>query len=212
MPETLLSASNILLFGRELADVVVRHEEECPPPPQNDKPVPERKIHGPFVERRGGATRILDEQLEDPRSRLARIYGFSFEGYYYDLARPAIFLVHGDGASVEDLKSPPPPPPRASRAPAEADRTGAAAQDYSFPEDMRVWSYDKGDFSIRLDIQTGSFEDILLGAECSGLGGAYSGMDARMRSSGMDARIRSSGMDARIRTSGMDARGRNRGD
>jgi len=33
---------------------------------------------------------------------------------------------------------------------------------------MRVWAYDKGDFSIRLDALTGSFEQILLDIELSG--------------------------------------------
>lgn len=202
MPETLLSTSNILLYGRELRDLVVRHEKECPPPVPDKKPLPERKIHGPFVERRGGVNRFLDEQLEDPEARLARIYGFSFEGYYYDLARPVIFMVHGNGASAEDVT---PPVPRDSRAPAKADLSGAGAQDHSFPEDMRVWSYDKGDFSIRLDVETGTFEDILLGPECSdGPGASYSGMHARIKSSGMHARIRTSGMHARSRGGGED--------
>lgn len=178
MPETLLSPSNILLYGRELADVVVRHENVCPPDPCDKKPIPEREIHGPFVERRGGVSRFLDAQLEDPNSRLARIYGFTFEGYYYDLARPAIFLVHGDGAQAEDI---PLPAPREARAPAKTDLSGAGAQGYSFPEDMRVWSYDKGDFSMRLEVETGTFEEILLAAEVvsNSQGTSYSGANVR---------------------------------
>ena len=31
--------------------------------------------------------------------------------------------------------------------------------------DMKVWVYDKGDFSMRLDVETGTFEHILLDAE-----------------------------------------------
>ena len=31
------------------------------------------------------------------------------------------------------------------------------------PEDLVVWSYDKADYTIRLDVQTGSFEQLLLG-------------------------------------------------
>ncbi len=54
---------------------------------------------------------------------------------------------------------------RAYRVTAYTYLTGAAAQDYSFPEDMLVWSYDKGDFSVRMDVETGPFEEILLGAE-----------------------------------------------
>jgi hypothetical protein len=32
---------------------------------------------------------------------------------------------------------------------------------------MRVWVYDKGDLSMRLDAETGTFEQILLSAEVS---------------------------------------------
>ena len=47
-----------------------------------------------------GANQFLKEQLKAENARLARIYGFSFEGHYYDLPRPVIMLVHGDGAAV----------------------------------------------------------------------------------------------------------------
>jgi hypothetical protein len=37
--------------------------------------------------------------------------------------------------------------------------------DFQFADDIRFWSYDKGDFSIRMDVSTGTLEDILLEAE-----------------------------------------------
>jgi hypothetical protein len=37
----------------------------------------------------------------------------------------------------------------------------------SFSEKMKVWAYDKGDFSIRMDVRTGPLEQILLEAEIS---------------------------------------------
>ena len=151
------------------------------------------------------ANNFLEDQLKRSKKGcecvLARIYGFSYEGHYYDLAKPAIFLVHGPGA---DPEAPPAVDPRVTRAPADVDRTGVAAQGYSFSDDMRVWSYDKGDYSVRLDPETGPFEDILLEMELrAGMQGTHF--------SGAEARIRTSGAEARIRTSGAEARSRNRG-
>ena len=190
MAETLLSPSNVLLYGRVVEDLKVVHEASDPP---------EEQIHRPFISPRVGQNKFLQAQLEDPDSRLARIYGFSYEGQYYDMAKPALFLVHGDGERADD---PVPSQPRKSRAPDLADKTGVAAQGYSFPEDMRVWSYDTGDHSIRLDIQTGPFEQILLDAETrlQTLEGTYTGASARI--SGASARV----MGASARLSGASAR------
>jgi hypothetical protein len=149
---------------------------------------------------RGGANNFLEQQLQAKDPRLARIYGFSYEGHYYDLTSPAIFLVHGDGV---DPEAPPPDDPRVSRAPASADLTGVAGRTSSFSEDMKVWSYDKGDFSLRMDIETGPFEEILLEAELAAeeMQGYYSGQ--RVRASGQ--RVRASGQ--RVRASGQRVRG-----
>lgn len=96
--------------------------------------------------------------------------------------------------------------PLASRAPREPDITGIAAAHFDFADEMRVWSYDKGDYSIRMDVDTGMFEDVLLAAML-GSGGALesSGMNARgMNARGMNAR----GMNARgMNAKGMNARG-----
>ena len=217
MVETLLSPSNILLYGRVLQDL--KFEFVRPPKTAAAEVKPDKKnceseavLTPPDAPPRLGANNFLEDQLAE-QPVVVRVYGYSFEGHYYDMAKPAIFLLHGPGSDPEAFRPGlATPEARVSRAPADADRTGVAGQDGSFSEDMRVWSYDKGDFSIRMDTESGSFEEILLGSECGGTLGAYSGMDARIRSSGMDARTRSSGMDARIRSSGMDARGRSRGD
>ena len=44
-------------------------------------------------------------------------------------------------------------------APAGADPTGVAGMSGTFSEDMKVWSYDKGDLTIRMDTATGPFEE-----------------------------------------------------
>jgi hypothetical protein len=192
--ETLLSPSGVLLYGRVLIDVKLTNVEpsDTEPPPLSTDPPPRR-----------GANRFLQQQLAADDARFARIYGFSFEGHYYDLPRPTVFLVHGPGVDPEG------PRPgstvkdqRISRNPADADRTGTGGQSGNFADDMRVWAYDKGDFSVRLDVESGPFDQILLEAALvsSGDETSYSGAHARI--SGAHARI--SGAHARI--SGAHAR------
>ena len=196
MTESLLSPSNILLYGRLLKDLQIVHQGDAKADGQT-----EEQVHQPFASSRGGKNNFLQEQLKDATSQLARIYGFSFEGQYYDLAKPALFLVHGPG-EVADRAVIAPGNARQARAPEEADRTGVAAQGYSFSEDIRVWSYDTGDYSIRLDVETGTFEQILLDAETrlNKLEGTYTGASARI--SGASARV--TGASARL--SGASAR------
>ena len=117
-----------------------------------------------FREVRGNNNQLF-EQLTSPNPCLAKIYGFSYEGNYYDLARPAIFLVHGDGDSLTEKSRRPNPTSNPSRAPHEPSDIGLSVAGFQFADDIRIWFYDKGDFSIRLDVSTGMLEDILLEAE-----------------------------------------------
>jgi hypothetical protein len=197
MAETLLSPSTVLLSGRKVYDLTIKREIPVPgepPPPLSDRPPP-----------RLGDNNFLQKQLEAEHSTFARIYAFSYEGTYYDLAKPAIFLVHGDGTAADKIPAPDRFGRRIARTPADADRTGTASQAGSFADDMLVWSYDKGDFSIRLDIETGTWEDVLLAIELGG-GGMAASSGAQARISGAQARI--GGAQARI--SGAQARIRNR--
>ncbi|WP_170763126.1 hypothetical protein [Ruegeria lacuscaerulensis] len=110
----------------------------------------------------------LTEQLGDnaqlkkqygANPRLARIYGFAYEGTYYDLPEPTVFLVHGKGESATDRNN---PGKLASRAPNDPSLSGVAAADYQIANDIRVWNYDKADYTIRMDVTTGMFEQVLL--------------------------------------------------
>lgn len=143
--ETILQVSSVFLFGRELEDLVIRRPA-----------LPNERVQ------RGGANRFLQNQLQDDHARLARIYAFSYEGSFYELARPAIFLVHGVG---RDPEYPPATDERTSRAPSSVEQTGLPAQIGSFAKDIRVWVYDKGDFTMRLDALTGTFDEVLLSIE-----------------------------------------------
>ena len=187
--ETLLSPSNILLYGRVLQDLTFQF---APPPTTIPPETGEGSEAGPP---RLGDNNFLQRQLNAADVNFARIYGYSYEGEYYDLAKPAIFLVHGEGTAAGGPF--PADAARVARAPADADRTGTAGQTGSFAEDMMVWSYDKADFSIRLDAETGPLEQILLEAELISEEMLASVSGAHARVSGAHARV--SGAHARIR-------------
>jgi hypothetical protein len=121
--------------------------------------------------RRGlGRNKQLDQQLEED-ARFARIYGFSYEGTYFELPSPTLFLVQGEGESATDNL----PDDHASRAPFNPSRSGVAAADFQFADDIMVWAYDKADYTIRMDVATGMFEQVLLDAYFGGGGPAVSG-------------------------------------
>jgi hypothetical protein len=121
MPETLLAASEIRLYGRVVTGLSAKASG-----------------HTSL-----GDNLFVKKQLEAPKAQFARIYAFSFEGHYYVLPKPAIFLVHGDGVKADSVP-------------------GVAAKGWDLLGDIQAWSYDKADFSIRLDIETGPLDKILL--------------------------------------------------
>jgi hypothetical protein len=118
----------------------------------------------------------------------ARIYGFSYEGNYYDLPRPVLFGVHGEGEPAvlpSHITGTANTEANLARAPQEPSSTGVAAADFQFSDDIRVWSYDKADYTVRMDVETGMFEQVLLDAYFSD-GGHVSGMKVSgMKVSGM---------------------------
>jgi hypothetical protein len=108
--------------------------------------------------------------------RLARIYSFSFEGGFYALPRPPIFLVHGPGLPVGSWTFP-----------STADQSGVAAREWDFSNntagnappkvnDIYYWEYEKGDFSLRIDLDAGPFEQILLQMALRGTGVSGAGV------------------------------------
>ncbi len=140
MPETLLSPSQIKLFGREF---------------------------GGFTLNKGDLTKLgknnfLYEQIQDPDARLARIYAFAYEGVLYFLPKPYIFLVHKAGQQViepsryDDLSA------EQKAAGATIDHWGVVAKIDRFADDVFVWNYDKEDFSLRIDIVSGPLSEIAL--------------------------------------------------
>jgi hypothetical protein len=86
----------------------------------------------------------------------ARIYGFSFEGHYYKMPRPLLFLVQGEGdGSPEE-------PGAGGVRPFNARFSGVADKDWQFGLDIRVWAVDRHDIAICLDPVVGTYDEVLL--------------------------------------------------
>ena len=109
-----------------------------------------------------GQNRQLSDQFVG--AGFAKIYGYSYEGRYYDLACPTLFMVQGKGEQITK-KGQDAAASNEARAPRKPSLIGLSVADFQFSDEMRVWSYDKADFSIRMDVSTGPLEDILLEAE-----------------------------------------------
>lgn len=115
-----------------------------------------------------GSNRFLEQQLTE--AVVARIYGFTYEGTYYDLPRPTLFVVHGEGERAS-LASQVGTEAHLTRAPRDPSVSGVGAADFQLAEEIHVWSYDKADYTIRMDVDTGMFEQVLLDAFFDGGGG-----------------------------------------
>jgi len=200
--ETLLSQSAVWLFGRKMDDI------EIVVKPYKQYPIKEMGDAEDTLPRLGNNNFLLNQFRFTGDPILARIYAFSYEGQYYDMQRPTVFLVHGGGV---DPEGPPFRTPKQegdiSRSPPNVERTGVGTQSGNFARGMRAWAYDRADFTIRLDVETGSFDNVLLAQELGNLdvGGQTAGSLARSagslaRSAGSLAR--SAGSLARPRRSG----------
>jgi uncharacterized protein YjbI with pentapeptide repeats len=141
MAETLLTPSSIKLFGRVVTSLKFSNDTASGP----------------------GFNNFLQKQLAGKDAQFARIYGFSFEGAYYALPRPSMFLVHGEGSNIGNNPN--------FDGWSNLNQAGVMAREWDFsasannpgnPSDIRFWEYEKGDFSIRLDTEAGPFEQILL--------------------------------------------------
>ena len=83
-----------------------------------------------------------------------RIYGISYEGHYYDLRNLQFFLFMAE--SCDEVSK---------QRIIAATWTSRRYREIEFAfrtGDLEIAEMDKGDFSIRLDIETGQLEDILL--------------------------------------------------
>jgi hypothetical protein len=126
--DDLMGQSRILLYGRVLKGIKVSVED------LNDGLGFNKLLRSQFGNGDSGG---------DAKPRFAMVYGFEFEGHYYDLTAPTVLLVHGSGTAPE--------------------KAGAVVEtDPKLVADVKVWPYDKADFSMRLDVDSGPLESILL--------------------------------------------------
>ncbi|MFW8594457.1 hypothetical protein [Cribrihabitans neustonicus] len=116
-----------------------------------------------------GKNRLLEDQIAG-NAVLARIYGFAYEGSYYELPEPTVFMVHGKGKKAYTRSG------AFSRAPLDPSDSGVASAEYQVADGIRVWDYDKADYTIRMDVMTGMLEQVLLdvyfGSPGPGISGA----------------------------------------
>lgn len=99
-----------------------------------------------------------DPKVDNQDPRFARIYGFSFDGAYYDMLSPVLFEVNGKGNPAQTCNAP-----------------GPGQDQKEFLESLQVWTVNMNNKSIRLDIETGKFEHLLLAGMGDGGGGGVSG-------------------------------------
>jgi len=241
MPETLLSFSEILLFGRLVEDLFIRSNYTAAAvSAKRNIPLKKKKVDGVLLDkddlvlitkqstatenelykvdgsnnwtivttqigdtiridggrnfdgslwkktdvnefinlnRNSGRNSQLDRQMIN--GLFARIYGFGYEGAYYELPAPTLFLVHDEGQLVsEDTNSSKNSkgfPSNLSRAPRDPSIGGLAVADFQFADDIKVWAYDKADYTVRMDVATGMFEQVLLDATLGDGGFGVSG-------------------------------------
>jgi len=202
--ETLLGHSTIWLFGRELTDVRILNG------PYGSIPETDKEAEQEDTPNQGEATHnfFLVRQLKAKGARLARIYAFSYQGEFFELASPPLFVVHGRGLDPEGSSFEGDPLfAKLSQMPANIGRTGVASLAGAFAEGIKVWAYDRTDFTVRFDMDSGSFDSLLLSAEL--------GTEIPRQSAGSVARAagsvaRSAGSVARA--AGSVARARRRSD
>ena len=89
LPESLVGDLTIYLFGRIMEDL------------QLSKELKERNVYrtepGAPPLARKSPHRFVVQQLVAEDAAIARIYAFSFQNEFFDLARPALFIVNGPG-------------------------------------------------------------------------------------------------------------------
>lgn len=96
---------------------------------------------------------ILKDGSPDTDRKFIRVYGFSFNGIYSEMASPTLFEVKGEGEDAEDMKV---AGPKGSKA---------------FIKDLEAWTVKRSDNAMRLDIDSGTFDEVLIeGAAEEGMG------------------------------------------
>lgn len=134
MTESLLNASSITLFGRVVDDITI-----------GSRKAPSETPTGIVSDLQEALENRIGTKASPDKAHFARVYGFSYGGVYHEILRPMLFLVHGDGVPSRDVKQP-----------------GPDTEDSPFYGDLRAWAYDHSEQTMRLDVDSGRFEQVLL--------------------------------------------------
>ncbi len=151
--ESLLATSTVRLFGRPMSDLFLADDRDSI---YGVKQAADQTQESP---RAISENRFLAEQLAESDAIFARIYFYVYQGQRVPLVRPTVFMVHGDGLPIsgDGVKK-------------TAGLLGVGQSCDDFAPDLRMWVYDRADFTLRLDIQSGSFTELLMGYEEGGSG------------------------------------------
>src|SRR5262245_15816852 len=152
--ENLFAPSAIKLFGREFAGLSVNRPFADGRFPIGERArLPPDNVQGNLNDRQGyrqmpgrleRALRKVSSRKEDNQgevevrdnyARFARIYSFAYEGQYYEMPRPVLFLVYGPGVLPETPND------------FQIANVGIAAKDWKFASDIRMWEVDDKDIS-----------------------------------------------------------------
>ncbi|MFK7881771.1 hypothetical protein [Roseobacter sp.] len=117
MSESLFTSASIVLFGREVDDLAII--------------------------KKGLSTATT---FSKEKNQFARIYGFTYDGIYYDIATPVLFMMSTKGKAASTVDVPGPNP-----------------KEKKFYESLLAWTVKQTDETVRLDIDQGKFQDVLLG-------------------------------------------------
>jgi hypothetical protein len=122
---------------------------------------------------------LLKRTELDKSKQLARIYGFSYQGNYYKMSTPAVFLVYGEGEEVvagyQDAIT--------------LSKMGVEFKDAVFSKEVRVWPADQLDVAVRIDITIGWLSDVLLADEVNPDNNMTGGMSSRSDLVGRDGNL-----------------------
>jgi hypothetical protein len=169
--ETFLEPTRIFLFGKRFPTLVY---DPTPMIGGTDE-YPDREFEALNVPEEGAELPMPPGRVEqalrqaEAEGIFARIYGFSYEGHYYKMPRPLLFLVRGEGQA------------RVPEEPGEGYRqfntrfVGVEARDWQFGNDIRVWAVDRHDIAVRLDLEIGTYNKVLLQSLAGREEGAFRG-------------------------------------
>lgn len=99
--------------------------------------------------------------------QFARIFGFSFDGAYHEIPTPVLFLVKGHSKPAKDV-----------------DVIGPNPRDKKFFESLKAWTVKQTDETVRMDVDQGKFETMLLDIGTEGARGVSGARVSGARVSG----------------------------